>query len=141
LLIVGSAGCSRARVAGSTTRSCDRAAHGEARLPRKKTLDEFDFVRNPKVSAQQIHQLASGDYIAKASDRSRLGERPTDTEQAPCNGGAELQIGRSNARCMTFGLPFVRVRPVLKLKLNATPSSASIVPIHLPDGVVCFGFY
>jgi hypothetical protein len=31
-----------------------------------KTLEEFDFGRNPKVSAQQIHELAKGDYIAKA---------------------------------------------------------------------------
>src|SRR3979411_1732860 len=38
----------------------------EARLPRMKTLAEFDFARNPKVSAQQIHELAKGDYIAKA---------------------------------------------------------------------------
>src|ERR1700757_4829970 len=38
----------------------------EARVPRMKTLAEFDFGRNPKVSAQQIHQLAKGDYIAKA---------------------------------------------------------------------------
>ena len=30
----------------------------EARLPRMKSLEEFDFVRNPKVSAQQIHELA-----------------------------------------------------------------------------------
>ena len=38
----------------------------EARLPRMKTLEEFDFARNPKVSAQQIHELAKGDYITKA---------------------------------------------------------------------------
>src|SRR6202035_5148285 len=37
-----------------------------ARLPRIKTLEEFDFARNPKVSAQQIHELTKGDYIAKA---------------------------------------------------------------------------
>jgi DNA replication protein DnaC len=38
----------------------------EARLPRMKSLEEFDFARNPKVSAQQIHELARGDYIARA---------------------------------------------------------------------------
>src|SRR5215472_9578785 len=32
----------------------------EARLPRMKTLEDFDFARNPKVSAQQIHELARG---------------------------------------------------------------------------------
>src|ERR1700747_2184673 len=29
----------------------------EARLPRMKTLGDFDFMRNGKVSAQQIHAL------------------------------------------------------------------------------------
>src|SRR5580700_3163218 len=38
----------------------------EARLPRMKTMEDFDFARNPKVSAQQIHELARGDYLAKA---------------------------------------------------------------------------
>jgi len=38
----------------------------EAHLPRMKTLEEFDFAKCPKVSAQQIHELAKGDYIAKA---------------------------------------------------------------------------
>src|SRR5260370_11453321 len=32
----------------------------ETRLPRMKTLEEVDFARHPKVSAQQIHQLAQG---------------------------------------------------------------------------------
>jgi DNA replication protein DnaC len=38
----------------------------EACLPRMKTLEEFDFARNPKVAAQQIDELAKGDYFAKA---------------------------------------------------------------------------
>ena len=38
----------------------------EARLPRMKSLEEFDFARNPKVSAQQIHELARGDNTARA---------------------------------------------------------------------------
>jgi len=46
----------------------------EARLPRMKTLEEFDFVRNPKVSAQQIHELAKGDYIAKAEPVIFIGD-------------------------------------------------------------------
>ena len=46
----------------------------EARLPRMKTLEEFDFVRNPKVSAQQIHELAKGDYIAKAEPIIFIGD-------------------------------------------------------------------
>jgi DNA replication protein DnaC len=46
----------------------------EARLPRMKTLEEFDFGRNPKVSAQQIHELAKGDYIAKAAPVIFIGD-------------------------------------------------------------------
>ena len=30
----------------------------EARLPRRKTLEEFDFSQAPRISANQIHQLA-----------------------------------------------------------------------------------
>src|SRR5215469_4742490 len=46
----------------------------EARLPRMKTLAEFDFGRNPKISAQQIHELAKGDYIAKAEPIIFIGD-------------------------------------------------------------------
>jgi hypothetical protein len=43
----------------------------EARLPRMKTLAEFDFARNPKVSAQQIHELA-GAITSRGRSRSSL---------------------------------------------------------------------
>src|SRR5271154_3790702 len=46
----------------------------EARLPRMKTLEEFDFGRKPKVAAQQIHELANGDYIAKAEPIIFIGD-------------------------------------------------------------------
>lgn len=46
----------------------------EARLPRMKTLEEFDFERNAKVSAQQIHELAQGDYIGKAEPIIFIGD-------------------------------------------------------------------
>ena len=46
----------------------------EARLPRVKTLEEFDFVRNPKVSAQQIHELAEGAYINRAEPIIFIGD-------------------------------------------------------------------
>src|SRR5262252_4835928 len=49
----------------------------EARLPRMKTLEEFDFVRNPRVSAQQIHELAKGEYIAKAEPIIFIGDSGT----------------------------------------------------------------
>ena len=46
----------------------------EAHLPRMKTLEEFEFARNPKVSAQEIHELAKGDYIARAEPIIFIGE-------------------------------------------------------------------
>ena len=49
----------------------------EARLPRMKTLEEFDFGRNAQVSAQQIHQLAKGDYLAKAEPIIFIGDSGT----------------------------------------------------------------
>jgi hypothetical protein len=39
-----------------------------------KTSEEFDFVRNPKVSAQQIHELAKGDYIANSEPIIFIGD-------------------------------------------------------------------
>jgi DNA replication protein DnaC len=41
----------------------------EARLPRMKTLDEFDFGQSPKVSPGLIHDLAQGGYIERAVSR------------------------------------------------------------------------
>jgi len=38
----------------------------EAHLPRMKTLEEFEFAQCPKVSAQQIHELAEGGYLGRA---------------------------------------------------------------------------
>jgi len=32
----------------------------EAKLPRMKTLEEFDFAQTPKIAAARIHQLAEG---------------------------------------------------------------------------------
>ena len=63
----------------------------EARLPRMKSLEEFDFVRNPKVSAQQIHELASGDYIAKAEPVIFIGDSGT--------GKTHLLTGLAVAAC------------------------------------------
>jgi DNA replication protein DnaC len=56
-----------------------------------KTLDEFDFVRNPKVSAQQIHELARGDYIAKAEPVIFIGDSGT--------GKTHLLTGLAVAAC------------------------------------------
>jgi DNA replication protein DnaC len=63
----------------------------EARLPRLKTLEEFDFGRNPRVSAQQIHELAQGDYIGRAEPVIFIGDSGT--------GKTHLLTGLAMAAC------------------------------------------
>ncbi len=46
----------------------------EARLPRMKTLEEFDFARNPGISAQQIQELAEGGYLDRAEPIVLIGD-------------------------------------------------------------------
>ena len=41
----------------------------KARLPRMKLLEEFDFAQCPKISPQQIHELAAGGYIERAEPK------------------------------------------------------------------------
>jgi DNA replication protein DnaC len=46
----------------------------EARLPRTKTLDEFDFTKAPQVRATEIHELAQGGYIERAEPVILIGD-------------------------------------------------------------------
>jgi len=46
----------------------------EARLPRMKTLDEFDFSKAPLVAATQIQELAQGGYIERAEPVIFIGD-------------------------------------------------------------------
>ena len=46
----------------------------EARLPRMKLLEEFDFAQCPKISPQQIHELAEGGYIERAEPIILIGD-------------------------------------------------------------------
>jgi DNA replication protein DnaC len=46
----------------------------EARLPRLKTLEEFDFSKAPQVSATQIQELAQGGYIERAEPVILIGD-------------------------------------------------------------------
>lgn len=46
----------------------------EARLPRLKTLDDFDFSQSPKISPGQIQELAQGGYIERAEPVIFLGD-------------------------------------------------------------------
>ncbi len=45
----------------------------EARLPKTKTLEEFDFAQAPKISAAQMRDLADGGYIERADARQFAG--------------------------------------------------------------------
>jgi DNA replication protein DnaC len=63
----------------------------EAHLPRMKTLDEFDFSRNPKISAQEIHELAQGGYITRAEPIILIGDSGT--------GKTHLLTGLAVAAC------------------------------------------
>jgi len=63
----------------------------EAHLPRMKTLEEFDFAQCPKVSAQQIHELAEGGYIARAEPVIFMGDSGT--------GKTHLLTGLAVAAC------------------------------------------
>ena len=49
----------------------------EARLPRMKTLDEFDFSQSPKISPSQIQELAQGGYIERAEPVIFIGDCET----------------------------------------------------------------
>jgi DNA replication protein DnaC len=46
----------------------------EARLPKVKTLEEFDFSQAPHVSATKIRELAEGGYIERAEPVVFLGD-------------------------------------------------------------------
>src|SRR3989454_5458825 len=63
----------------------------DARLPRMKTLEEFDFSQSPKVSPSEIQELASGDYLGRAEPVIFLGE--------PGTGKTHLLTGLCVAAC------------------------------------------
>lgn len=63
----------------------------EARLPRVKTLDEFDFAESKKVSAAEIAQLAKGEYIDRSEPVLLIGDCGT--------GKTHLMTGLCVAAC------------------------------------------
>ena len=63
----------------------------EAKLPRMKTLEEFDFTQTPQISAARIHQLAEGGYIQRAEPALLIGE--------PGTGKTHLATGLCVAAC------------------------------------------
>jgi DNA replication protein DnaC len=46
----------------------------EARLPRVKTLEEFDFNQSPQVTAAMMRELANGGYIERAEPILLIGD-------------------------------------------------------------------
>ena len=53
----------------------------EARLPKLKTLEEFEFQKVPQIPAALIRHLAEGDYLKRSEPVVLLGE--TGTRQDP----------------------------------------------------------
>jgi DNA replication protein DnaC len=49
----------------------------EARLPRMKTLEEFDFSAASHISVKQIHALAEGSYLKRAEPVILIGDSDT----------------------------------------------------------------
>jgi DNA replication protein DnaC len=71
-------------------RLVERRLH-EAHLTRMKTLEEFEFARNPNVSAQLIHELAQGGYLERAEPVIFIGDSGT--------GKTHLLTGLAMAAC------------------------------------------
>ncbi len=63
----------------------------EARLPRIKTLEEFDFAETKKVSTAEMAQLAAGDYIERSEPVLLIGDCGT--------GKTHLMTGLCVAAC------------------------------------------
>jgi DNA replication protein DnaC len=63
----------------------------EAKLPRIKTLEDFDFAEAQQISAARIHQLAEGGYIKSAEPILLIGE--------PGSGKTHLATGLCVAAC------------------------------------------
>lgn len=54
----------------------ERRLH-EARLPRMKTLEEFEFAVAPHLSAARLHELAQGGYLERAEPVILIGDAGT----------------------------------------------------------------
>ena len=46
----------------------------EAKLPRMKTLEEFDFNKAPQIAAAKVRELAEGGYITRAEPVVLIGD-------------------------------------------------------------------
>ncbi len=64
----------------------------EARLPRMKTLEEFDFAQAPQIPVAQVRELAEGGYIERSEPVVFIGECGT--------GKTHLATGLCVAACL-----------------------------------------
>ena len=64
----------------------------DARLPRMKTLEEFDFAQAPQIPAAQVRELAEGGYIERSEPVVFIGECGT--------GKTHLATGLCVAACL-----------------------------------------
>jgi DNA replication protein DnaC len=46
----------------------------EARIPRMKTLEEFDFTKSPNISASLVRELSEGGYVTRGEPVVLIGE-------------------------------------------------------------------
>ena len=46
----------------------------DAQLPRRKTLEEFDFAKSPQIPAARIRELADGGYIERSEPIVLIGD-------------------------------------------------------------------
>lgn len=67
----------------------------EARFPHRKRLEDFNFDQAPAISASLLHQLAKGEYIARAENVILIGDSGTGkTHLATALGVAACYQGR-----------------------------------------------
>jgi DNA replication protein DnaC len=63
----------------------------EARFPNRKRLEDFSFEQAPAISASHLHQLAKGEYLARAENVILIGDSGT--------GKTHLATGLGIAAC------------------------------------------
>jgi DNA replication protein DnaC len=106
----------------------------DARLPRIKTLEQFDFTKAPQINASEIHELAQGGYIERAEPVILIGDCGTGKTHlltglcvAACRqkrliprGLTPLRTRGSSTR--RLGSPKMRPRELLLVRSHANSS-------------------
>jgi Lytic transglycolase/IstB-like ATP binding protein len=104
----------------------------EARLPRMKPLNKFDFACNLKVSAQQIQELARRriEMIRRHEkiDNLKTGKSTgvTVTDRGPALGSHRIDLSKKAAK--DIGLTHKEGIAPVKIKVTHTPGSQETTP-------------